>query len=106
MDPAVWAGALVAAIGAMAGTITLLYKTVVAAKDQLVTTKDEQLKYREAIIAAKDVQIAALQIALKEKDDRLDKSIDTIGDAVRMLEAGPQLPPQTQTQRRVGGSGR
>lgn len=97
---------LVAAITSMATVITILFKTLIAAKDEIVKTKDAQLAYREQIIASKDAQIAALQVALNEKDQRLDKSIDTLGDAVRMLEAGPQLPPQPQLHRGSGGSGR
>lgn len=92
MSPEIYITGLVAAIGSMATVITILFKTLIAAKDQLVATKDQQLAYREAIIAGKEQQIAALQAALKEKDDRLDKAIDTLGDAVRVIEAGSREP--------------
>lgn len=90
MSPELYISGLVAAISALAGTIGVLYKSVLNGKDQLVKTKDEQLAYREQLIAAKDAQILALQTALQGKDEKLYQALDTLEEAVKLVEGRPQ----------------
>lgn len=87
MSPEVYIGSLVAAITAMAGTITFLFKTIIA-------TKIEQLTDCKG-------QIAELKAALAAQDAKVDKALDVLGDAVRLIEAGPQPPSRNRGQ---GGS--
>ena len=104
ISPELYITGLVAAIGSLASVIAVLYKSVLGAKDQIIATKDAQIAYREQLIAAKDAQILALQIALQGKDEKLYQSLDTLGDAVKLVEQGAAIPPQTQTRRT--GTGR
>lgn len=88
MGPEVYIAGLVAAISSLAGVVTVLYKTVIATKD--------------GVIKDKEAQIVALQAALMSRDAKLYEALDTLGDAVRLVEAGERLPRSTEVRRRTG----
>lgn len=98
MSPELYITGLVGAISALAGTIAVLYKSVLSGKDALVALKDQQLQYREAIITQKNAEIAALQQALKDKDAKVDRMVDVLETATEAIEARSTQIPQRRTR--------
>lgn len=98
MTPEAYIASLIAAITAMGGTIAFLFKTIIAVKDQRIADKDAVIALmqtaNQAVIADKNAQIMALQAANAALTSKVDTALDTLGDAIRLVEAGTGVPPR------------